>query len=229
MIPDNSSPIQTTSCMTLPATSQFVLDADFAAAERLTLPDGELLYIPQAFSTLEAQGFLEHCLRELPWRQDSIRIAGKTIAVPRLQNWFGDPGAHYSYSGITLAPLPWTDPLLEIKARVESLCGVNFNSVLANHYRDGQDSVSWHSDDESELGEHPVIASVSLGASRRFELRHRQKSSASQRLTLHHGSLLVMLGRTQEFWVHRVPKETAVQAPRINLTFRRILQRSERA
>lgn len=229
MIPDNSPPIQTRPRMTLSLTSQCVLGSNPAAAERLTLPDGELLYIPQAFSTPEAQGFLEHCLRELPWRQDSIRIAGKTMAVPRLQNWFGEPGAHYSYSGIALAPLPWTASLLEIKARVESLCDGHFNCVLANHYRDGRDSVSWHSDDEPELGEQPMIASVSLGASRRFELRHRQKSAPSLRLTLDHGSLLVMLGRTQEFWAHQVPKEKDVHEPRINLTFRRIIHRRERA
>ncbi len=216
--------------MTLPANFPLAFAADPAAAERLTLPDGELLYIPQAFSALEAQGHLDHCLQELPWRQDSIRIAGKTIAAPRLPHRFGGPGAHYRYSGIALAPLPWTATLLEIKARVEALSDGHFNSVLANHYRDGQDSVSWHADDEPELGIQPVIASVSFGASRRFELRHRHKrSQPTLRLTLDHGSLLVMRGTTQEFWVHQVPKEKYVKSPRINLTFRRILHRSERA
>ncbi len=228
MIPDKSPPLQTRLCMTLPATIQLAFDAQFARAEHLALPEGELVYFPQAFTALQAQRSLEHCLHELPWRQDRIRIAGRSILVPRLQNWFGDPGAHYSYSGIALAPLPWTLTLLEIKAQVETLCNAHFNSVLANHYRDGQDSVSWHSDDEPELGGFPVIASVSFGASRRFELRHRHKrSQPTLRLTLDHGSVLVMRGTTQTFWMHQVPKEKGVHAPRINLTFRQIITTRE--
>ncbi len=215
--------------MTLPANTQLAFDADLASAELVTLPDGELLYFPQAFSARQAQQFLDHCLHELPWRQDRILIAGRSILVPRLQNWFGDPGALYSYSGIALSPLPWTAMLHDIKSRVEALCHVRFNSVLANHYRDGRDSVSWHSDDEPELGGHPVIASVSFGASRRFELRHRYKrSQPTLRLNLDHGSVLVMRGTTQAFWRHQVPKEEGVNTPRINLTFRQILAGRER-
>jgi alkylated DNA repair dioxygenase AlkB len=230
MIPDKSLRLQTRPSMTLPANMQLSFDAEPAAAQLLTLPDAELLYIPHAFAGVQAQRFLEHFLHEVPWRQDHIHIAGKKIAVPRLQNWFGDSEAHYSYSGIALSPLSWTQPLLEIKDRVQRLSQCQFNSVLANQYRDGHDSVSWHSDDEPELGAQPVIASVSFGASRCFELRHRERrTQPSLRLVLDHGSVLVMRGTTQECWMHQVPKEKGVLAPRINLTFRRILSSGERA
>ncbi len=187
------------------------------------LTDAQLHYFPNAISTYDADNFLSVCLKELPWRQDTIRIAGKQIPVPRLQNWYGDAQAQYSYSGIRLKPLPWPDALLAIKRQVESISQHNFNSVLANYYRDGNDSVDWHSDDEPELGEQPVIASLSLGATRTFTLKHRyDKTIAQQKIQLHHGSLLVMSGHTQSHWLHRVAKEKHVDTARINLTFRQI-------
>lgn len=167
---------------------------------------------------------LEYCLQKLPWRQDDIVIAGRTIPIPRLQNWFGDSDMQYSYSGITLQPLPWTEELLEIRGRVESLCGSHFNSVLANYYRDGKDSVGWHSDDEQELGKQPIIASVSFGVTRVFELKHvRNRAHKTLRLSLHHGSALIMGGDTQRQWRHQIPKKKGVTLPRINLTFRNII------
>lgn len=199
----------------------------FAALEPdvslINLPDAQLQFFPAAFSPEEADHYLACCLHQLPWRQDHITIAGRRIAIPRLQNWFGDSGAHYSYSGIALSPLPLTPFLLQIRARVEALCGHKFNALLANHYRDGTDSVSWHSDDERELGDQPVIASVSFGVTRQFEMRHRHlRTLGTRRLALHHGSVLIMRGDTQRCWQHQIPKEHGVELPRINLTLRRI-------
>ncbi len=196
-------------------------DCDVAPIE---LKDASLLYFPQAFSSAEADALLEYCLLSLPWRQDFLTIAGKQVAIPRLQNWFGEPEAHYSYSGLALTPLPWTVRMLQIRDRAEVIAGDSFNAVLANYYRNGRDSVGWHSDDEKELGPQPVIASVSLGATRVFEMKHRlDKSIKTLRLPLTHGSVLVMKGGTQQFWRHQLPKDETVTQPRVNLTFRKIL------
>ena len=151
---------------------------------------------------------------------------GQRIAVPRLTAWFGDPRATYSYSGITMTPEAWTPLLLELKSLVEpKALGTPFNSVLLNLYRDGNDSVSWHSDDEPELGTNPVIASVSLGQARTFRLKHKRDDSIPPvEIELTHGSLLVMSGALQHFWKHQLPKRKSKSlGPRINLTFRRIL------
>ncbi|MGA1201931.1 MAG: alpha-ketoglutarate-dependent dioxygenase AlkB family protein [Planctomycetota bacterium] len=175
----------------------------------------------------EAARWLEELRSSLPWRQESIRIFGKTMPVPRLQSWHGDPGAGYRYSGLDLEPLPWTPLLTEIRGRIEAVVGgPPFNAVLANLYRDGRDSMGWHADDEPELGPEPVIASLSLGASRTFHLRHRTRRELGRLdLQLGTGSLLVMRGRTQECWQHALPKRTGRSGPglRINLTFRRII------
>lgn len=193
-------------------------------ASPIELKDASLMYFPHAFSAGEADALLEYCLLRLPWRQDSLTIAGKRVAIPRLQNWFGDPEAHYSYSGLALTPLPWTAQMLQVRDRAEVIAGQSFNAVLANYYRNGRDSVGWHSDDERELGPQPVIASVSLGATRVFEMRHRyDKSLKTLRLPLTHGSVLVMKGETQQFWRHQLPKDEEITQPRVNLTFRKIL------
>jgi alkylated DNA repair dioxygenase AlkB len=144
---------------------------------------------------------------------------GRRIPIPRLTAWHGAAG--YVYSGIRLTPAPWTPPLLELKALAERLAGQSFNSVLLNLYRDGRDSVSWHADNEPGLGRDPVIASLSLGAVRRFQLKHRR---LPERLTLDlpHGSCLIMAGATQHHWLHQLPKTKAPVGPRINLTFRRM-------
>jgi len=157
------------------------------------------------------------------WRQHLIRIRGREVASPRLSAWYGDPDAHYSYSGLSLEPRPWLPVILELKTRVEAVCSVPFNSVLLNLYRDGADSMGWHSDDEPELGERPVIASLSLGATRRFRLRHRRRKELEPvAIDLEDGSLLIMGGDTQRFWKHQVPKSKRVTEPRLNLTFRNI-------
>lgn len=194
-----------------------------AECVELALQDGQIAYFSQAFDEQEADVYWQHCIDSLAWRQDSIRIANKQILIPRLQCWYGDTGTDYRYSGLTLTPLPWPPFLLQIKQRVESLCQHRFNAVLANYYRDGRDSVDWHSDDEAELGVEPVIASLSLGAVRRFEMKHRyNKALRPSNIQLAHGSLLLMKGKTQQYWRHRLPKDVSIAAPRINLTFRMI-------
>jgi alkylated DNA repair dioxygenase AlkB len=146
---------------------------------------------------------------------------GKDIPQPRLVAWFGDPGCEYSYSGISMNLNEWTPQLLELKAVCEQFAGTTFNSTLANLYRNGNDKMSWHSDDEPELGIEPCIASLSLGATRRFKFRHRTTKEAVE-CSLPSGSLIVMSGLCQKMWEHEVPRETRVTEPRINLTFRAV-------
>lgn len=147
---------------------------------------------------------------------------GRSVSIPRLHCWFGDPGTRYSWSGLTLDPLPWPATLMEVRRRAEGLSAHRFNAMLANQYRDGNDSVGWHSDDEKELGPAPVIASISLGVTRKFQLQHKRHRKTFN-LPLEHGSLLVMAGSTQQYWRHQIPKEKKVLGCRVNLTLRNIL------
>jgi alkylated DNA repair dioxygenase AlkB len=187
---------------------------------RFPLEDGGLLVLHERWLPApEASAAFTELRGETPWKSDSIRIAGRLIPVPRLTAWYGDPGATYTYSGLRNEPLPWTPLLDALRARARETAGAPFNSVLLNRYRDGRDSMGWHSDDERELGEDPVIASLSLGAPRRFVLRHMKKRGRSMTLVLGDGSLLVMAGTTQHFYRHAVPKEDEA-GERINLTFR---------
>jgi alkylated DNA repair dioxygenase AlkB len=161
-------------------------------------------------------------LTSVPWQSRQIQMFGRWVDEPRLSSWHGDPNAHYRYSGINLQPQPWTTELRVLKKICEEACGASFNSVLANLYRDGQDAMGWHSDDEPELGPEPVIASISLGAARRFDLRHRVTKETVQ-VALGAGDLLVMSKSSQRSWMHQVPRTAKVKEPRINLTFRQIL------
>jgi len=178
-------------------------------------------YIEHFLEDAYARSLLEKFHLELSWRQEEIRLFGRAVLQPRLSCWYGDMGADYSYSGLQLQPLPWHPQLLELQQRLQYRLGVPFNSVLANAYRDGRDSMGWHSDDEKELGAEPVIASISLGAGRRFLVRSK-KGSAVASLQLEHGSLLVMRGRSQKDYRHSVPKTTRPVGLRINLTFRQV-------
>lgn len=187
------------------------------------VPDGELRYWPHAFDGAEAQALFDALRRSVDWQQEEIVIFGEPKRVPRLVAWHGGPGAGYTYSGTFHAPRPWTPELAAIRRRVEALSGHSFNSVLLNLYRDGRDGMGWHADDEPELGRNPAIASVSLGATRRFRLRHRRNRAEPVTLALEPGSLLLMGGATQHHWVHAVPKTARPVGERINLTFRRIL------
>ncbi|UJR86359.1 alpha-ketoglutarate-dependent dioxygenase AlkB family protein [Sandaracinus amylolyticus] len=160
-----------------------------------------------------------------PLRAEALRIGARDVLTPRRTAWHGDPGRVYSYSGRTFEPSPWTAPLAEIRDRVEELTGVRFDSVLVNEYRDGRDSLGWHADDEPELGPHApddvLIASISLGAPRRFLLRHRRRGETRE-LPLGRGDLLVMGGTTQQRWQHSVPKTAKPVGARVSLTFRLI-------
>ena len=189
-------------------------------------------WLDESFLAEEASALFSELESTLPWRQESIQLFGRTVAIPRLQSWHGDPGASYRYSGLDLEPEPWTPLLAELRARLETVeLGAQFNSVLANLYRDGQDSMGWHADDEPELGAEPVIASLSLGETRTFQLRHRtDRSIARIDLDLPSGSLLWMAGKTQTHWQHALPKRGGKRrtwGARINLTFRRIYSPAE--
>lgn len=148
---------------------------------------------------------------------------GKSVPIPRLSAWHGEHGRTYTYSKIEMEPQPWTPALQEIRLRIEETTGLTFNSMLANLYRDGSDHVAWHADDEPELGPEPVIASVSLGACRKFSMRHNERGDQKYSIDLAHGSLLMMQGLTQSYWQHCLAKTARAIGPRINLTFRTIL------
>jgi alkylated DNA repair dioxygenase AlkB len=157
------------------------------------------------------------------WKQDWIKFYGKTNPLPRLTSWYGDKGKSYSYSGIKSEPNEWNAGLLFLKEAIERCAGVEFNSVLLNWYRDGEDSLSWHADDEKELGKNPIIASANFGATRDFLVRRKDDASQKLILPLKHGTLLLMRGELQHFWEHSIPKRKNVRDSRFNLTFRRIL------
>ena len=192
--------------------------------EMYTPPDAKLLLWPQIIpESLSWQLFTELYTTTL-WQQDRITIYGKTLPIPRLQVWMGDPDARYQYSGLALTPQPWSQTVDSIKQHIEKICDYRFNSVLINLYRSGHDSNGWHSDDEPELGENPAIASFSLGATRRFRLRHKyRKDIQPYTFDLVSGSLLLMAGTTQKFWQHCLTKTARPVGPRINLTFRQVI------
>jgi len=188
----------------------------------LHLKDSEIVYYRNLLNSEEATSLHQSLLESVSWRQDNITIYGKTYPQPRLTALYGEKAASYSYSGIKMAPLPFTSELKRIKNKIEVTTGVLFNVVLINLYRDGRDSNGWHSDDEKELGTNPFIASISLGAKRTFHLRHKSIKHLKHKIDLEHGSLLTMAGATQHFWQHQLPKSTKIDSSRINLTFRLI-------
>lgn len=185
-------------------------EADISFARHVALPESDDV-------------LLRKLIDETPWRSETVTVWGKTYQQPRLIAWYGDEGQRYSYSGISLEPLPWTKTLLDIRELVQQLSNERFNSVLLNFYRDHRDGMGFHSDDERELGPTPTIASVSLGATRVFVLKHKFRSDIKPiRLELGTGSVLIMKGQTQRNWKHGIDKQTKPCGPRVNLTFRRI-------
>lgn len=191
------------------------------APESIRLPGGELDYYPEMALPWAPETLFDTLKRELAWRSESITLFGKQMLQPRLIAWYGDAGASYGYSGKRHEPQPWTACLSELRQCLESQLDTRFNSVLANLYRDERDSMGLHADNEPELGAQPVIASLSLGETRVFRLRHvHDRSLKPLRLALPSGSLLVMRGDTQQNWKHEIPKSTKPCGPRINLTFR---------
>jgi alkylated DNA repair dioxygenase AlkB len=195
-------------------------DCQFSLVQHLAMPEGDVLLYSLLFP--DHNTLFQTLFATTPWQQHVLTLYGRPMAAPRLSAWYGDEGAIYSYSGLRLQPLPWNTTLLNIKQRLDDLADVNFNSVLINLYRDGQDSMGWHSDAEPELGKNPVIASVSLGAMRRFNFQHKKRSLRIA-LDLKSGSTLLMKGATQHYWQHSLPKTRKAVGPRINLTFRRIV------
>jgi alkylated DNA repair dioxygenase AlkB len=192
--------------------------------ERIPIADGEVYYLSKLELGRDDDAVLDQLTADVPWRQESILVWGKMYLQPRLVAWYGDRGSDYTYSGITLTPLLWTDLLLEIKSRIETVSAAPFNSVLLNYYRDNRDSMGFHSDDEPELGLRPVIASLSLGEERTLILKHKMNKLAKPvRLKLASGSLLLMKGETQKHWTHGIAKESRPCGQRINLTFRQII------
>ena len=186
----------------------------------LNMPDADVLFYEDFFSEEESNRYFDTLRETIAWEQQELKMFGKQIALPRLTAWYGDEGKPYSYSGITHHPHRWTPELLEIKSKIESVADLAFNSVLLNLYRDEQDSVGWHSDDETELGENPLIASISFGDVRQFQFKHKTDDSQRLGLDLTSGSLLLMRGATQHYWKHRIPKSKQAKSERMNLTFR---------
>ena len=191
------------------------------ACERLPMVDSELLFWPQTDLGQDYDRLLNTLICESQWRQEEITVYGKAYRQPRLSAWYGELG--YSYSGIRLEPEPWTPTLLNIRQRVQNLAKQDFNSVLLNYYRDQNDKMGMHSDDENELGQQPVIASLSLGETRTLLFRHKTRKDLTIKLPLPSGSLLVMRGDTQQHWRHGISAERLHCGARINLTFRTVI------
>lgn len=188
----------------------------------LPLPDAELAFDPQWLAAAEADAVLATLREAVPWEVHRIRLFGREHDSPRLSCWIGDPEASYRYSGTRFAPHPWPAVLDPVRRRLAAELDTQFNSLLANRYRDGRDAMGWHSDNEAELGPAPMIASLSLGATRRFVLKHRADPARKLAIELPHGSLLVMAGTTQQHYRHGLPRTARLVGERINLTFRRI-------
>jgi len=194
---------------------------DSSLEEIIELDHGLIRFWPNFISPDDQQTLFNLLYTQLEWHQDYLSMAGKRIPIPRLQAWYGDPDTQYTYSGLTLQPSVWHPKLLQLKTQLEKTSQSQFNSMLANLYRGGQDSVSWHADDEPELGINPTIASLSLGATRSFQLKPKAKSNTKRlKLDLPGGSLLVMEGELQHHWQHAILKTKQPVKPRINLTFR---------
>jgi len=195
---------------------------NFSSVEALDLPGAEVELHQQIWSRSQGDTLCGLLIKELNWRQDKITMFGQTHDVPRLNAWYGDADCSYSWSGITMTPNPWNSTLRDIREKVNGVASEQFNSVLANFYRDGNDKVDWHADDEEVLGQAPVIASVSLGATRKFRIRRKDRSEKATDIFLRSGDVLVMRGLTQLLWEHEVPRSKKVKEPRVNLTFRKV-------
>jgi alkylated DNA repair dioxygenase AlkB len=191
------------------------------AWQSLPLADADVRLL-QFCAPDEAQRWFERLHAEIPWERHRLCLFGREIDAPRLSCWIGDADAVYTYSGTRFEPHRWTPACAELRERLGPLCGERYNSVLCNLYRDGRDSMGWHSDDERELGAAPIIASLSFGAVRRFRLRHRRDPMQRLEIELPPGSLLRMAGATQRHYRHDLPKTAQPVGPRINLTFRRL-------
>jgi alkylated DNA repair dioxygenase AlkB len=196
----------------------FSIDRQF---EMIELPDADVSILHELEMPLSYEQMLRRLLEQTIWRQEDVKVYGKVYQQPRLVALYADEGKRYDYSGLTMHPLPWTDLLREIKRRIEDCTDATFNAVFLNLYRDHNDSMGFHSDDEKELGKNPVIASLTFGATRTFILKHKfNKELPPVKIPLEAGTVLLMKGKTQHFWKHGVNKQTKPCGPRVNLTFR---------
>lgn len=202
-------------------TRQAQSDNSKAVARQFILPDAELTLWPGWLNTAAAGILQSRLIADLAWRQEQIRIYGKTVNIPRKQVWMGEPHCSYQYSGVRFTPQLWHPAVQQLCKEISAVISQPLNCVLLNFYADGQDHMGWHADNEPELGVEPVIASLSIGATRRFDLQHRTLGLQLQ-LQLDNGSLLLMAGACQQHWQHRLPKQSKVEAARLNLTFRYI-------
>ncbi len=184
--------------------------------------DGECFLIENFLKKEEADSYYNQLFKDVNWREDEITLFGRKVMQPRLVAWYADPGKRLRYSGLTLEPNKWLSSLTKIKQNLQEFCNHEFNGVLVNLYRNQKDSNGWHSDDEKELGKEPLIASLSLGETRDFLLKHKKDEDLKIKIPLKAGSLLIMGGKSQQCWKHCLPKRTPELGPRINLTFRKI-------
>ena len=177
-------------------------------------------YYPAVFTPLESEMYLKKFINETPWNQKSVLMYGKEVLTPRLTAWFGNPDVDYSIKGTGATPISWTPELLEIKSKIEEISGISFNSVLLNYYRDGNDSVSWHTDNDGIEGRNKFVGSVSFGQERDFDIRSKNDHAKKFSILLEDGSYLLMKGNFQEHFQHRIAKSKTVMKERVNLTFR---------
>ena len=182
----------------------------------------EIISYEKFINTSDADRIFSSALNEIPWETSTIKMYGKELPIPRLQCWIGDPGCEYAYSGKSLQRYDFFEPLIEIRSLIQNQLGIYFNSVLANLYRNGNDSMGFHADDEPELGNNPVIASLSLGEERPLIFQNKDKAE-TKTFDQPHGSLMLMKGATQSAWKHGIRKSKKISEPRINFTFRNII------
>lgn len=195
---------------------------DLNHLQNLLPQDGDVRYWPDFIDKNWEQFLINHLLNDIQWNQEPIWMFGKRVMQPRLTALYGNPQIPYGYSGITMASKLWTDPLVQLKEKVSEAASTDFSHVLLNLYRDGQDSMGWHRDNEKVLGNDPVIASLSFGAARKFQLRPYRSKKPVITQFLESGSLLLMRGSTQHHWEHQLPKTKQASGIRINLTFRKV-------
>tara|TARA_X000000368_G_scaffold188944_1_gene149015 strand:+ start:913 stop:1512 length:600 start_codon:yes stop_codon:yes gene_type:complete len=198
------------------------MDLFSSTKEIINLDNERADFYADFYSPEEANKILKELISSTPWKQEYINIMGKVSPIPRLTYWYSRDSKPYKYSGIKVQPIPYTKLITDIAKKIEDKTNLNFNSVLLNYYRDGNDSVSWHADDEKSLGSQVNIASISIGAERDFQFKRKDGNGERQKITLTNGSLLVMHSPIQEFWLHQIPKRKKINEPRVNLTFRYI-------
>lgn len=193
------------------------------SSDNILTRDGEVFYLPEVFDHSSSAQFLSVLLNEIHWQNDEVKVFGKTYITSRKTAWYADGNLSYTYSGIKRTPHLWSPALLKIRDKIEQIAGIRFNACLLNLYHNGEEGMGWHSDDEQELGPKPEIVSVSFGAARRFDFKHKITAEKIS-VVLKNGSVLWMRGTCQANWKHALPKTKKVKDIRVNLTFRNICQ-----